>query len=459
MTRENISDLLRNGISLVHLRNPAGLFDNDRDSRCFDFFRSFSAPKSTIFHGSDFWLRRVLQMSHSEPAIRDATLALSSLHRYYESEQLPQSDQERRSAILYYGRAVSQTKRLLSQNARDNIEKLLVTCVMFICYENLAGNFPDAQMHLQNGLRILSESQNPLSEGQLNHHRAIPDDILHIFSRCNLQAMMFSESSAPYPFATIPISEPGPIPSSFSSVAEAQYHLFEHFKWRWVEEEMFHDANVQSPLLRHSWLGSGLTTWEDSFAALQLRQREGPPNAEMELGLIITQINCEIFTLVFSSVFTRTEISYDAHYAKFERMLTLLESLPVVSDSGPAGAGKPLGQKTISFEWGVIPPLYFIVVRCRDPCLRRQALARLYALHRVEGVWDSLGAARVAERVVQIEEEGLESVERADEIGNEKRVIDAYVLIEMDQHIIFLTCTLKPDPDGPIQTITDIISF
>lgn len=452
--------MLRNGSSLINLRNPTGrLFDNERESRCFEFFRSFSAPESTVFFGSDFWLRRVLQMSHAEPAIKHATLALSSLHRHYELEPLSQSDQERTSSLLYYSRAVSQTKSLLSQNTRENVERLLVLCVLFICYENVAGNLPAAQMHLQNGLRILSEARNPSSECQSIRLQAIPDDILHTFSRFDFQSMFFTDSRAPYPFSTTCRSEPGPIPPSFSSIAEAQYHLFEHFKWRWAEEEILHDAEVEARSLPRPWLCPRLNTWETSFTALQLRLREGPSIAETEHKLVITQIHYEMFVVASGSGSTNLEIAYDACYANFERILTLIESLPIVAGSGSAAIEKPLGQRTVSLEWGVIAPLYFLTVRCRDPHLRRRALGHLYSLHRCEGAWDSLGAARVAERVIEIEEEGLENVQTAEVISNEKRVVDTYVVIEMEQKMLFLTCTLKPDPNGPLATKSDVIYF
>ncbi|MCJ1270935.1 hypothetical protein MMC22_010832 [Lobaria immixta] len=398
-------------------------------------------------------------MSHSEPAIRHATLALSSRHRHCELEQLPLADQEGKSALLYYSRAVSQAKGLLSQNPRDNIEKLLVLCVLFICYENMARNYPAAQMHLRSCLCILSESQKPSSKGQSIRLQAIPNDLLHTFSRIEFQEIFFSNSNTSYPFSAIPRTEPGPIPSSFPSVAEAQYHLFEHFKWRWVEEEIVHDAGIEPPPLPRSWLASRLTTWETSFAALQLRQREEPPIPEMEHGLVITQIQYEMFTIQSNTVFTRKEVSYDECHAKFERMMTLIDSLPLVLDSGLAAKGKISSQKTVSFEWGVIAPLFFIVVKCRDPRLRRQALGRLHCLHRREGKQDSLVASRIVERIIEIEEEGLENVQRAEEISNEKRVINTCIVVKMDQRMIFITCTLKSDPEGPLETKRDVIYF
>ncbi|MCJ1462454.1 hypothetical protein MMC07_001055 [Pseudocyphellaria aurata] len=459
VTRRQISQLLRSGSSLGLLRNPASGFDNDRESSYFDYFRSSSAPKSTTFYGSDFWLRRVLQMTHSEPAIKHATLALGALHRCYEFEQWPQPEQELKSALLYYSRAVSQTKNLLLQNTRENTEKLLVICLLFMCYENTVGNFPAAQMHLQHGLCILSESRKQSPGGQSVPNQDIPDDILHAFSRMDLQAMALSDSSAPYPFSTVRVSEPSPIPSSFSSIAEAQYHLFENFKRGWVEEEMSHLAGVEVPLPRQSWLASRLTTWESSFAALQSRLRETSSVVEVESELLITRIYHEMIAVTCNSGFFTKEMSYDAYYAKFELLLTLVDSLPVMSGSPSGITGKPPSKRTLSFESGVVLPLYFTATRCRDPRLRRQALARLYALHSCEGVWDSLGAARVAERIIDIEEEGQENIRRAEDISSEKRVAEAHVVVNLDRRLVFLTCTFNSNPNDGTKTKSDVISF
>lgn len=55
----------------------------------------------------------------------------------------------------------------------------------------------------------------------------------------------------------------------------------------------------------------------------------------------------------------------------------------------------------------IIGPLFTVVFRCRDPYLRRRAVALLYKVPRQEGVWNSHLTARCAERMINIEEEGL----------------------------------------------------
>ncbi len=88
-------------------------------------------------------------------------------------------------------------------------------------------------------------------------------------------------------------------------------------------------------------------------------------------------------------------------------------SHPPVSGVSPRATPKPIAPRpmlglkpTFSLSLGLITPLYMTVVRCRDPTIRRRALHLLHTCNRKEGIWDSRLAARVAERIVDLEEAG-----------------------------------------------------
>jgi len=66
----------------------------------------------------------------------------------------------------------------------------------------------------------------------------------------------------------------------------------------------------------------------------------------------------------------------------------------------------PVLKPTFSLSLGLVAPLYITVSRCRDPTIRRRALHLLYTCNRKEGIWDSRLAARVAQRIVEVEEAG-----------------------------------------------------
>jgi hypothetical protein len=65
-----------------------------------------------------------------------------------------------------------------------------IACIIFTCYEYLAGNYKAADMHLQNGLRILHQhkGQFPSLPNTLSHI------VVNTLYRFDLQAMTFSYS-------------------------------------------------------------------------------------------------------------------------------------------------------------------------------------------------------------------------------------------------------------------------
>ena len=96
-------------------------------------------------------------------------------------------------------------------------------------------------------------------------------------------------------------------------------------------------------------------------------------------------------------------------------------SSPACTDRAGTPAKEPVSRKnptmlapkpptvlkpTFSLSLGLVVPLYIIVTRCRDPTIRRRALHLLYTCNRKEGIWDSRLAARVAQRIVEVEEAG-----------------------------------------------------
>jgi hypothetical protein len=61
-------------------------------------------------------------------------------------------------------------------------------------------------------------------------------------------------------------------------------------------------------------------------------------------------------------------------------------------------------QPSFTFEMGVIPPLYFVAAKCRDPTIRRRALSLLKKAPRRESSWSAL-PTRVVEKTIALEEE------------------------------------------------------
>lgn len=77
---------------------------------------------------------------------------------------------------------------------------------------------------------------------------------------------------------------------------------------------------------------------------------------------------------------------------------------------------------------GVIPILFYIVVRCRDPRIRRKAIHMMGSAPAQEGFWNSNLVARVAQRIMASEESGV-NVNSCEDIPYLHRVRKALVFM------------------------------
>ncbi|KAK2594362.1 hypothetical protein QQS21_007922 [Conoideocrella luteorostrata] len=78
-------------------------------------------------------------------------------------------------------------------------------------------------------------------------------------------------------------------------------------------------------------------------------------------------------------------------------------------------------QPQFYMEIGILPALFFLCAKCRDPQVRRRAIEIMQSNHIQEGIWNSKMAAKVAQRVIALEE-GEFTVKSSNEIDDVARV-------------------------------------
>lgn len=109
---------------------------------------------------------------------------------------------------------------------------------------------------------------------------------------------------------------------------------------------------------------------------------------------------------------------WEAHTGEFAAIVTLARGIMEAdNDTGEVGMGR------VSLDTGVLGPLYLVALRCRDPVVRREAIALLGREGRKEGLWDSTLLARVAERVMGIEGDSRKA-------GGGERITDVDVVFD-----------------------------
>jgi hypothetical protein len=449
----------------------------------------------TEFFDSSLWSRTILQLSHAEPAIRHGVLALSAMHEQYDAVEPAAAGAFAAGAFAFaqYMRAVVCSKAMLRtyQGGRAGLEKVLVACIVFTCYENLAGNHRTASMHLHNGLRILEQS------GQRERTA-----VAHLLLRFDLQAMTFSDDASRYMYKMECAPRCPAVRDSYVANDQARDDLVGLLRgMMWLAGMADEDPlATQHPVwvtLRREMLDA-FKQWEARFATYL--EGTGTRDPKAHAGNTLLQISALTFRIIMGSgAGTKSEMAWDSYVGEFRNIVELAEGMPRIRPAGataaaaaskrppasvssqrllapnpatvataptageaafhvfshtPSPSPPPLAPRfshlpssfSPSFELSTIVPLFIVGCRCRDPLLRRRAIALLLSSRRREGVWDSLGAGMVALQCMT-KEEGLPAhlslngdmmrrnpaIRECKDVREELRVKDIFVKVKMKE--------------------------
>jgi hypothetical protein len=431
-------------------RSPSrSLSPDPKERRSFEYFQTRTLPMWTEFFDSDLWSRTVLQLIHDQPAIKHGILALSIMHERYESVVSISTSDSQDFAFTQYMLAVKYSNELLKayQKGDASLEMVLIACVIFTSYENLAGNYKIAGMHLRNGLRILA------TESQEDQRRS---EIANSLYRFDLEAMTFSDNASRYDFELdLPPACPQ-VQDRYTRNDVARDDLVGIIRcMMWIGGVA--EGNPDAP--QHAeWLrivresSNAIKQWEVVFAEYQrnmtaqdlAKPRLYAGNTLLKMGAITIRI------MMGAEAGIKSEMAWDPFLDDFKTIVDLAETIPVLRPSptkSSAGQGhrplrprpssaspmhtptarapstsvfsqistsppSPLQQQqpshfSPSFELSPIVPLFIVACRCRDPLTRRRAIVLLLSYRRREGVWDSYGAGMVSLQCM-LKEENIE---------------------------------------------------
>ena len=315
--------------------------------------------------------------------------------------------------------------------------------------EFLRGNEATAIEHIQSGLNILSKYRSPgpnetSDMSQVPHF--IDSNLVPIFSRLNLLAMLFGSKSSSY---FLPGSSSDrhqePPPSSFSSMTMARDSMmkllnanlnFIHIHIR----ERYEPKINQEALDEQAQLQDQFAQWLKAFDVFERNYRFSFQNLEHREAIQLRMLHKT--TLIWLSVcMLPEECAFDSFVREFKSIVSLASLLKPL-DSGPYQDEQELPK--FSFEMGTLTPLYFTAVKCRDPDVRRNALTRLLHTHRREGLWDSHNMAIVAARVIALEEQGIQD-DNPFHVPERARIHNVDICSpRRNKHVVCVTFMTKP---------------
>lgn len=344
---------------------------------------------------------------HTDAAIKNGVLALSSLHRNFargHDDYSPSSMHYYKDpkTIQWYSKALAEMGNLFVAVDSDQgaVHKVIAASIIFVCIENLLADPKAARTHLQNALRIEKEDQaRRAKKGKLHSRESV---VTQALNRLDWGAMTLSSTDAPYPWDQDPSERVMKVrvPTTFTSLHQSEMWLFALLKDMFsfgrtlVSVESAFEM-VGKVTRAATWYVQQMTNWKLAFEPLAAdleRLDETTKNR-----CLLLRVYHRLGFLIGSAGYMPNEMSWDSCDEQFTEMLDWIEALPSLA----------LQRTVFSLEPGVLVPLFLSATRCRHPQIRRRAVAIIRKQRRKEMVWESHGAARCAEWLIELEENGM----------------------------------------------------
>ena len=240
------------------------------------------------------------------------------------------------------------------------------------------------------------------------------------------------------------------IPACFTSLEEVQNSFHYHQNRRLKAINDLNDTATHSksaiPLIEAAYLESYsqgrkairsvLGKWGSAFEAYLLKSTVNMSSKEL-LGAAVLNINHRLAILHTEKhgeddlhMDLAKPISWDNLHRECGEILDLATSVIKLHNNStdPTSENRPL----FSMDMTIVGPLFSIAHRCRDPKFRRRAIALLYSAQRQEGLWHSVLTARVAEKIMNMEEAGLGEVKKGEDVPDTHRIHAIHVRFDME---------------------------
>ncbi|KAI9743070.1 MAG: hypothetical protein M1818_003365 [Claussenomyces sp. TS43310] len=401
------------------LPNP-GFLGTSQEQRGLEYFRTHTAKALSGYFDSDFWSSILPQVAHDEPIVRHAVLALSALHEGFEvgGDYRPgnlQNTSHQQLALQQYNHAVTQMVHRMSTTNTRLSEVTLITCLLFIFLELMQNNHSTAVFHLNNGLRILATISDQLNAGDPGFPPSrmsfTRETVAQLYARILTQSVFFGVPCVRlHNMPAISVYNSSP---SMTSIAHARTMLDHQFimVYPFLVAASAPDPDMSELYPQQALHSSTLQEWYANFSSFNNSRREHFTTKD-STGATLLQLHYICLEIILAVALDSSEAILNKFAPSFGRIIALTESLigpgtkgAVWGPSAPSSSSPCPTLPNISFDTGIIPPLFYTALKCRSLPTRLSAVALLQRAPHREGIWSSAMASRMAQRIVEIDEE------------------------------------------------------
>lgn len=283
--------------------------------------------------------------------------------------------------------------------------------------QSLRGHLATAFVHLNYGLRLLSEiepedQKEPSAPGRLHYSHnsfASLEDLALIFTRLDTQASQLlwnRKLTKNSRLEELTFGAVRHIPTHCNSLEETRRISDQIWNFCLCSLKTPQENNsVRAGDTRAATLQLCSTRFNQSLAAFERFMEHSGSNldAKGRQAANVMKI-CHLVASMCLMPEHQNDRDNEEIFCNYEKQFS--EIICLVTDIIDSSADESLGGDTVRFtlDGCVLGPLFFVAVRCRHKILRRKAISLLRLSRRLEGLWDSSFLAQVAESVMEIEE-------------------------------------------------------
>ena len=345
------------------------------------------------------WRTYIVQAVDSDTTLRYVAASLATYHDNF----LSSSPSSGVLASKYYGKGLTSMTSSFPNASVDSVGlvHLMMSASVLLGVEYFRRNYPAIRIHLISIIKVLGERPTTEMTAQLTLAE-------RFFRRTYLYFTFFP---ALYPsFDTLTREEvrhrswlPEVLPTTFSSLNEADNALHDLF-WPWMFyfqalNRAPHLATLPAAYVERNALLAAFTTWITAFESFLARAHPSLPQHQQALADVF-RLWSTIVRLGLMHSLSPIQVPIDTHIPVFKTMVSRAISIDrrVVRDT------------RISLEpvLSYMTPTWFIIVHCRDPAIRRDAIAVVNRVKVTHAQWYPPAIVRAGVRLVEIEEGGWE---------------------------------------------------
>jgi hypothetical protein len=412
-----------------------------KEQQYLTFFQLYAAPEFAGCFDSGFWRFDVPQASHHHPAIQAATIGLGALYRKFVSSSQGNVseialDEYGHDALKHCNRAIQMIIQMPASPSGEEKITILTVCILFSCFANLEGNYELAMRHFRGGLTLLNQADIalPPQSGYCAKHSVTFGTLETVYSRLDLLARGIDyEQQLPFQAKRSKSSEVSLPPSaSFKQACTAVGRTLDELLLFLQDvsnksQEGEHIITTEKETRR---LMCDLDHWEGVLCkSLPQEHAQLPPNqkkvliwlkicrSEIRILRKFTSLRARLghrvwgamereFQEVVELAGQLLEVESDTSMTPLHQAPHLWKSMSneELSNLSTGLIPKPVVRRAFSSTFGPVTALWAPATRCRNPQIRRRAIALLLGYPRTEGFVDSTLSGRIALKCMLFEE-------------------------------------------------------